>query len=266
MLVNNFDIIFMFMAYYALIRISIQNYGLRSMELFDLCILIWAVLSLVIKADQTVVLRDFAINLVFPIFILGIIITRYITETIFLQSNLFKPLRWLMFEKESYPEGYINSYFKDHLLTFVPIFCYSVAQTIRSRKGNSAVSSALGKIGFKSLATKKGHLGFLSLGLKLIGQFIVDFSRYIAIFVGIASSLVSISLPNSVSLLLSLFLLAVKKYDKHIWKFYMYYSICICLLMYANHKVPSSIESFNVEVLAMIGLTKSKELCNILVI
>lgn len=264
MLVNNFDIIFMFMGYYMLINITIQNYGVHTMELFDLSNLIWSILSLVLKTDQTMLLRNFAINLVFPIFILCIIITKYIQNAAIMNASFLKPVKHFFFERFDYTEEYIYSYFRDHLLTFVPIFCYTVAQTLRNSQESGKPNGFLGKIGLKHLESKRGgQYGFLSLGLKLIGQLIVSFSRYISIIIGIAASLVSISLPNSICLLFSLFLLAVKKYDAHVWKFYMYYSIVICLLMYTNHKVPYSVESFNIEVLAALGLTKKKDLCKL---
>lgn len=264
MLVNNFDIIFMFMGYYMLINITIQNYGVHTMELFDLCILIWSILSLVLKTDQKMLLRNFAINLVFPIFILCIIITRYIQNAAIMNASFLKPVKSFFFERFDFTEEYINSYFRDHLITFVPIFCYTVAQTLRSSRKSDKNKNLLGKLGLKHLENKRGgNYGFLSLGLKLIGQLIVSFSRYISIIIGIAASLVSISFPNSICLLLSLFLLAVKKYDTHLWMFYMYYSIVICLLMYTNHKLPYSVESFNIEVLAALGLTKKTDICKL---
>lgn len=233
------------------------------MDLFDITIFAWIILSLIIKADQSILLRDFAVNIVFPIFILGVVFERYGQKTSF-ANFIFYPFLKFLYEKKHYTPLEAYSYFRDHLIAFVPIFFYAVIQTLRHKKAVSGEKQGLlGRVGLKNLDTKQGHIGFLSLGVKLIGQLIVAFSRYIAIIVGIVASLISISLPNTFMLVFSLFLLVMKKYDDRLWNYYMYYSIGMITVMFVHHKIPVNIESFNIEVLAILGLIKERKICKI---
>jgi hypothetical protein len=262
MMVNNFDLIFMFMAYGVLISTAIQNYGIHTMELFDLTIFVWVILSLIISSDQSILLRDFAVNLVFPIFILGVVFERYGQKNSF-ASFIFYPIRKYLYERNhNFTPVELYSYFRSHLIAFVPIFFYSVVQTVRNKKdGAGDKKEFLGRVGLVDFDNKKGQVGFLALGVKLIGQMIVSISRYISIVVGIVASLITVSVPNTVMLVISLFMLGTKKYDKRLWTYYMYYSIAIITMMLVHHKIPSSIESFNIELLAILGLIKDTKLC-----
>lgn len=266
MLVNNFDIIFMVLAYFCLIKISIQNYGLHTMEFFDLTFLIWAFLSLVATSSQPLLLRDFAINFMFPIFIFSVVLTRSLIGILdFKQFDIIK--KYMIPDPEKAKENLLNAYFNDHLIVFVPIFLYSVAQTIRSKQSNQTKNLAAGVLnamGMTGLETNKGQIGYLTMALKVLGFLVISTSRYISLVIGVFASLVTISLPNTFLLFISLMLLGITKYDKYLWKFYIYYSICVLLLMYVNNKLPYAIESFNLEVLSLLGLTKNNNICSLL--
>lgn len=252
----------MLLAYNSLIRVSIQNYGLYTMEFFDLSILVWAFLSLVATSSQPLLLRDFSIKFMFPIFIFSVVLTRSLIGILdFKQFAVVK--RYLIPDESKAREDLLNAYFNDHLLVFVPIFLYSVAQTIRSKQLNS-LNSFLSAFGIKDKEANKGQVGYLTMAMKVLGFVVISTSRYISLVIGVFASLMSISLPNTVLLFLSLMFLGISKYDKALWKFYIYYSICVLLSIYVNNKLPYSIESFNLEVLSLLGLTRSKEICRLI--
>jgi hypothetical protein len=263
MLINNFDFIFMILAYVSLVRVSIQNYGILTMELFDLSMLIWAFLSLTVTSSQHLLLRDFSINFLFPIFIFSVILTRILMSAF--EIKHFQSLKGYFFpDIEKAEENELKAYFQDHLIVFIPIFLYSVAQTIRNKQAKQFTTGFFNTFGLENLETNKGQIGYLTLALKLLGLVVISTSRYIALVIGVFTSLVTISLPNTFLLFFSLLLLGISKYDKYVWKIYMYYSICILMLMYVNNKIPYSIESFNIEVLCLMGLTKNEKICKFL--
>jgi hypothetical protein len=252
----------MLLAYLCLIRVSVQNYGLHTMEFFDLSILIWAFLSLIAKSSQPLLLRDFAINYMFPIFIFSVVLTRSLIGVLDIkQLSVIK--RYLIPDPEKAKEILLSAYFNDHLLVFIPIFLYSVAQTIRSNQSKNFTAGFFNAIGMGGLETNKGQIGYLTMAMKVLGFFVISTSRYVSLILGVFSSLVTISLPNTAMLFISLMLLGITKYDKVLWRFYIYYCICILLVMYVNNKIPYSVESFNLEVLSLLGLTKNNEICSL---
>lgn len=255
---QNFDVIFKFLAYVSLLVVSAKNYNIHTFELYDLSVLLWSFVSFAISAKQWRVLKNLSVNIIFPCFIIGIIMTnfleslanlKYITEYFRLTSTTAK--------KE------IKQYLKEHLIAFIPMLVFTVFQAMRENK-TLQNNKYFSKFSVEAMQeAKEGHIDFIMIAVNFVSRIVIIFSRIITLSVGIVCSLVTVNIPNTFLLITTLYFFWTSKYDKILWKYFIYYHIFFMAVIYLNQTIPSNLESFNHEFLSILGFSKQPFTCKI---
>ena len=253
---TNFDTIFKLITYIAVVTVASRDYGMHTFELFNIAIIMWSFFSFVIPTSNTTLLNKLSVYIVFPTFILGLIFTKF-------YSSLMQAKILSQFIKSSDSSGDMSRYFKHQLGAFIPFLIYTVFQALRTSKSlRKFFMLSLSDIHQLSSAdTENQHLEYLMVVVRLVIKMIIQFSRYITLSIAMASSLVTVNVPNTIMLSATLFFFWTSDYDQKLWRYYIYYNICFLSIMYLNQVLPNELESFNHEFLSIIGFSRRSTTC-----
>jgi hypothetical protein len=252
----NFDLIFKGLTYVSLVLVAARNYDLHTFELFDISMILWGFISFIIRPEQWVVLKNYTINVVFPCFVLGMVFTKFY-ESLLTLAFIGK----FIGSNQSSLGISIDTYFGHHMWGFSPLLVYTIIQALRENPAVRKLSLYRSIFEDRSMIVSKKQKGeVLQLIIKLIISYTIRLSRFIALVMGLFSSLVMINIPNTVMLLITLALFWTHRWDKYVWKLYMYYMIFYMTLIQINQTLPNEIESFNYEVLSILGFTKQSDI------
>ena len=251
--VKNFEDIFRYLAYLSALLVSARRYSYHTFELYDVVVLVWCFMSFLVK-DASASLRLFAINLVFPCFIIGIVLTKFYQDFIRFQL-IGKLLRQDDAGSENGPD--INSYYKHHLYAFLPILTYTIFDTLREKRSIKKMELFRWLQKAEKISSdSKNKLDYLYLLIQEVSKIIVKLSRLITLSVSLLTSLTTVNLLNTFLLCITLGFFMTSSYDKQLWKWYIYYLIFLMAVSYLNQILPLQIESFNHEFLSMIGFSR----------
>ena len=252
LILKNFDVIFKFLSYASLIFVSATSNSYHTFELYDISFVIWGFITFVVSDENsTRILRSFAINIMFPCFIIGVIFTNFFQSLV-----KVKIVSTVLRTNSDGVTTDIGTYYNQHLYGFIPLVVYTVFQTLRESKSMQSWGF-FRVINSAESAGKKGtELDYLVVVVKVIVRLVLTFSRYIALSIGIISSLVTVNLPNTLHLMATLFFFWSSAKDKLLWKYYVYYNIFFMSVLYLNQVIPSDLESFNFEFLSILGFSK----------
>lgn len=255
MLLVNFEVIFKFVTYILVIKICATNFNIHTFELFDMFMMGWCFLSFILPPNKTSLLKIYTINVVFPGFFVGLILTKFLKAIIKLKE--FKDL--LRYKEEN--DGKIDDYFAKHLYVFIPLILYTTFLIVKEskvvRENQFFVKAMMND-------SKPGeNMWYLTTLVKLIIHQVVLLSRYLSLGMGIFASLVTINIPNTLLLALTLFFFWTSRFDKTIWKLYLYYLIFLIMIIYVNDLLPQEFESFNHEILTIFGFAQLPSICTL---
>jgi hypothetical protein len=253
MILINFEVIFKFITYILVIKICATNFNIHTFELFDLCMMGWCFLSFILAPNRTNTLKVYAINVVFPAFFIGLILTKFLKAIIKIPEfgNL------LRYKEEN--DDKIDAYFAKHLYVFIPLILYTSFLIMKESK---VVRENQFFVKAMMSDSKPGeNMWYLTMLVKMIIHQVVLVSRYISLGFGVFASLVTINIPNTVLLALTLFFFWTAVFDKAVWKLYLYYLIFLIMIIYVNDLLPQEFESFNHEFLTIFGFAQLPVIC-----
>jgi hypothetical protein len=257
-ILQNFDVIFKFLAYISLLVVSAKNYNIHTFELYDLSVLLWSFVSFAISPKQWRILKNLSVNIIFPCFIIGIIMTNFLESL----SNIKFIADYFRLASTSAKKE-INQYLKEHLIAFIPMLVFTVFQAMRENK-TLQNNKYFSKYSVEAMQeAKEGHIDFIMIAVNFVARIVIIFSRIITLSIGIVCSLVTVNIPNTFLLITTLYFFWTSKYDKILWKFYIYYLIFFMAVIYLNQTVPSNLESFNHEFLSILGFSKQPFTCKL---
>lgn len=257
-ILQNFDVIFKFLAYVSLLVVSAKNYNIHTFELYDLSVLLWSFVSFAIGPKQWRILKNLSVNVIFPCFIVGIIMTNFLESL----SNLKFITDYFRLANTTAKKE-INQYLKEHLIAFIPMLVFTVFQAMRENK-TLENNKYFSKFSVEAMQeAKEGHIDFIMIAVNFVTRIVIIFSRIITLSIGIVCSLVTVNIPNTFLLITTLYFFWSSKLDKVLWKFYIYYHIFFMAVIYLNQTVPSNLESFNHEFLSILGFSKQPFTCKL---
>lgn len=97
-------------------------------------------------------------------------------------------------------------------------------------------------------------IGKLKEIINIILKSVITNFRYVPLFFSLLASLVTVNILNAFLLLLTLGFAWNTKNDHKYWIYYLYYNTLFIPLLYFSNLVPSSLPSFNIELISIIGV------------
>ena len=257
-LIENFDVIFKFLTYISLILVSMKNYNIHTFEFYDLSVLLWSFVSFSISSKQWRILKNLSINIIFPCFIVGIIMTNFFES--FAQISIIKKFTRIQTNTSKQD---IQYYLRQHIYAFIPMLVFTVFQALRD--SNSLHNNKfLAKYSLEAMREAKGgHVDFIMIAIRILAKLVINFSRIITLSIGIFCSLVTINIPNTLLLISTLYFFWTSRFDRLLWKYFIYYHIFLMSVIYLNQVLPANLESYNHEFLSILGFSKQTFICNV---
>lgn len=243
--------------------------GSKRFHFLRYALLYWNICAMVVQDAQA--MKYVTMIFIYPFYAIdcGLVVYEYV------KAKYVKSNPNIQLEEAITFTKYLNAYLKplgntEYLIVFVLVSIYTII-SLRDLKKNSNIRNIDDEIRKKRESRFQIHDIDSKMDSKIKTVLLPLFRaasekgkyafRYIPLFLAMGDVFYSVNILNVILLIMVLFLIWFPEYDRVCWPYFMRYCFFILVLKYVGNEL-FPIRSFNIEIIAMIGITTIEEKTN----